>query len=85
MKNIEAYVDDVVVKSKTVDTLITDLTEVFIALKVYRWKLNPTKCIFGVPYGILLGNIVSYHGIKANPEKIEAVTKMKPPTYIKDV
>jgi len=47
--------------------------------------LNPTKCIFGVPSGILLGNIISFHGIKANPKKIEAVTKMKPPTYMKDV
>ena len=47
--------------------------------------MNPTKCIFGVPSVILLGNIVSRHGIKANPEKIEAVTKMKPPTCVKDV
>ena len=84
-KNIEAYVDDMVVKSKTVDTLITDLTEVFKALEVYRWKLNLTKCIFGVPSGILLGNIVSHRGIKANPEKIAAVTNMKPPTYVKDI
>ena len=74
-----------VVKSKTVDTLIVNLTETFKALKVYRWKMNPTKCIFGIPFGILLGNIISRHGIEANLEKIEAVTKMKPPTYIKDV
>jgi len=74
-----------VVKNKTIDTLITDLTEVFKALKVYRWKLNPTKCIFGVPSGILLGNIISHCGIKANPEKIAVVTNMKPPTYVKDV
>ena len=78
--NVEAYVDDVVVKSKT-----TDLTEVFKALKVYRWKLNPTKCIFGIPSGILLGNIISRRGIKANPKKIAVVTNMKPPTYVKDV
>ena len=84
-KNIEAYVNDVVVKSKTADTFIANLTKVFRALKVYRWKLNPTKCIFGVPSGILLGNIVSRRGIKANPKKIVAVTKMKPPTYVKDI
>ena len=63
-----------VVKSKTVDTLIADLTEVFKALKVYRWKLNPTKCIFGVPSDILPGNIISCHGIEANLEKIATVT-----------
>lgn len=76
-KNIKAYVDDVVVKYKTTDTLIADLTKAFKALKVYRWKLNPTKCIFGIPSGILLGNIVSHRGIEANPEKIAVVTNMK--------
>ena len=74
-----------VVKSKTADTLIADLTEVFKALKVYRWKLNPTKCIFGMPSGILLGNIISHRGIEANLENIVAVTNMKPLTYVKDV
>ena len=74
-----------VVNSKTNDTLIADLTEVFKALKVYRWKLNPTKCIFGIPSGILLGNIVSRRGNEANLEKIAMVTNMKPPTYVKDV
>ena len=71
-----------VVKSKTADTLIADLTEVFKSLKVYRWKLNPTNYIFGVPSGILLGNIVSHRGIKANLEKIAVVTNMKPLTYV---
>ena len=84
-KNVEAYVDDVVVKSRTADIFIADLTEVFETLKVYRWKLNPTKCIFGVPSGILLGNIVSRRSIKVNPQKIAAVTNMKPPTCVKDV
>ena len=85
MKNIEAYIDDVVVKSKTTNNLIADLEETFQNLKKFQWKLNPTKCIFGVPSGILLGNIVSRHGIEANPEKIEVVTKMKPLTCVKDI
>jgi len=62
---------------------MADLTEVLKALKVYRWKLNPTKCIFGIPSGILLGNIVSHHGIEANLEKIAVVTNMKPLTCVK--
>ena len=74
-----------VVKSRTVGTLIADLTKVFETLKVYRWKLNPTQCIFGVQSSILLGNIVSHRGIKASLEKIVAVTNMKPLTCIKDV
>ena len=57
--NIKAYIDNVVVKSKTADNLIADLEETFANLKKYRWKLNPSKCIFGVPSGILLGYIIS--------------------------
>ena len=59
-KNVEAYVDDVVVKSKTTDTLIADLTKVIKALEVYQWKLNPTKCIFNVPSSILLGSALMF-------------------------
>jgi hypothetical protein len=78
-------VDDVVVKTRNSDTLITDLEETFASLREYQWKLNPNKCVFGVPSGKLLGFIISHRGIKANPEKISAITKMKAPTCIKDV
>jgi hypothetical protein len=84
-KNVEAYVDDVVVKTRNSSTLIEDLEETFASLHEYRWKLNPNKCIFGVPSGKLLSFIISHHGIEANPEKIFAITSMKAPTPIKDV
>jgi hypothetical protein len=84
-KNVEAYVDDVVVKTQNSDTLIVDLEETFASLWEYRWKLNPNKCVFGVPSGKLLGFIISHRGIEANPEKISTITKMKAPTCIKDV
>jgi hypothetical protein len=74
IKNVEAYVDDVVVKTRNSDTLIADLEETFASLREYRWKLNPNKCVFGVPSGKLLGFIISHHGIEANPEKISAIT-----------
>jgi dsDNA-binding SOS-regulon protein len=67
------------------DTLIADLEETFASLREYRWKLNPNKCVFGVLLGKLLGFIISHRGIKANPEKISAITNMKAPTCIKDV
>jgi hypothetical protein len=54
-------------------------------LKEYRWKLNPNKCVFGVPSGKLLGFIISHRGIDANPEQISAITSMKAPMCIKDV
>jgi hypothetical protein len=78
-------VDDVVVKTRNSNTLIADLEETFASLREYRWKLNPNKCVFGVPSGKLLGFIIRHRGIEANPEKISAITKMKAPTCIKDV
>jgi hypothetical protein len=84
-KNIEAYVDDVVVKTRNSDTLIVNLEETFASLRDYHWKLNPNKCVFGISSGKLLGFIISHRGIEANPEKISAITSMKAPTCIKDV
>jgi hypothetical protein len=84
-KNIEAYVDDVVVKTRNSDPLIADLEETSASLREYRWKLNPNKCVFGVPSGKLLSFIISHRGIEANPEKISAITSMKAPMCIKDV
>ena len=49
--NVEAYVDDVVVKTNDPSTLIVDLNQTFDSLREYKWKLNPTKCVFGVPSG----------------------------------
>jgi hypothetical protein len=83
-KNVEAYVDDMVVNTRNSDTLIADLEETFASLWEYRLKLKPNKCVFDVPSGKLLSFIISHRGIEANPEKISAITKMKAPTCIKD-
>jgi hypothetical protein len=66
---MEAYNDDVVIKTKNSENFIEDLQQVFNSLRRYRWKLNPEKCVFGVPTKKLLGFIISHRGIKANPEK----------------
>jgi hypothetical protein len=70
-------VDDVVVKTKNSDTLIADLEETFASLREYQWKLNPNKCVFGVPSGKLLSFIIIHRGIETNPEKIFAITNRK--------
>jgi hypothetical protein len=57
---VEAYVDDIVVKSKHANSLIDDLGLAFVALKAKNVKLKPEKCVFGVPRGMLLGFIVSW-------------------------
>jgi hypothetical protein len=82
---IEAYVDDIVVKTKKVDNLINNLDVAFKCLRAKNIKLNPEKCVFGVPRGMLLGFIIFERGIKANPEKITAITKMGPIRDLKGV
>ena len=63
---VEAYVDDIVIKSKRRGDLIQDLEIAFSCLRTNQIKLNPEKCVFGVPRGMLLGYIVSQRGIKAS-------------------
>jgi len=82
---VEAYVEDVVVKTRDTSTLINNLDHTFKALNKYKWKLNPKKCIFEVPSGILLGYVVSRDDIRPNPSKVKAVLDMRPPRNVKDV
>jgi hypothetical protein len=82
---VEAYIDDIVVKSKKVSNLVDDLNVAFNCLKAKNIKLNPEKCVFGVPRGMLLGFIISERGIEANPKKIAAITKMGPIRDLKGV
>ena len=77
--------DDVVIKTRSNDQFIADLQETFENLRRFKWKLNPTKFVFGVPAGKLLGFIVSSRGIEANPTKINAIRFMKPPRCKKDL
>ena len=65
--------------------MVTDLKETFDNLRVYKMILNPTKCVFGVPAGKLLGFLVSNRGIEANLEKIKAITSLVKPACINDV
>jgi hypothetical protein len=84
-KNIEAYIDDVVVKTTEEDQLIADLTETFANLREFQWKLNPTKCFFSVPSGLLLDFMVGHQGIEASPAKVDAIRNMAKPSNKKDV
>ena len=84
-RNIHVYVDDLVVKTVERHTLLEDLRETFSNLRTYQIKLNPEKCVFGVPAGKLLGFLVSERGIECNPEKIAAIEWMGQPRNLKDV
>jgi hypothetical protein len=73
-RTVEAYVDDIVVKTRKASDLFSDLETTFKCLKVKGVKLNPEKCVFGVP-----------RGIEANPEKIAPITNMGPIKDLKGV
>jgi hypothetical protein len=78
-QNIEAYIDDVVVKSKKHGDLFDDLRETFDNLCKYKIKLNPKKCVFSVSSSKLLGYMVSAQGIDENLKKVEAIEQLQPP------
>jgi hypothetical protein len=84
-RTVEAYVDDIVVKTRKASDLLSDLEVTFGCLRAKGVKLNPEKCVFGVPRGMLLGFIISERGIEANPEKIAAITNMGPIRDLKGV
>jgi hypothetical protein len=79
------YVNDVVIKTREDEGLISDLAEIFDNLRKFKMKMYPKKCTFGVPSGKLLGYMVSQWVINPNPEKVSAITKMKLPKSLHDV
>ncbi|GKV50344.1 hypothetical protein SLEP1_g57053 [Rubroshorea leprosula] len=83
-KCVEVYVDDILVKSKSLDQHIEDMKQVFEVLKTHNMKLNPTECTFGVKAGKFLGFMLTSKCIEANLEKICVVLEMKPPSSIKE-
>ena len=67
-RNVEVYVDDMLVKSQDEEIHLDDLQETFDTLRQYNMKLNPSKCAFGVSSGKFVGYMVSHRGIDANPD-----------------
>ena len=72
-RNVEAYVNDMIVKSKRSEDHLRNLQETFDRLRYHNMKLNPLKCIFGIGTGKFFGYLVSKRGIEANTEKIKAI------------
>ena len=84
-RNVEVYVDDMLVKSKEEEDHLDDLRETFNTLRQYSMKLNPSKCAFGVSSGKFLEFMVSQRGIEANPEKVKTILEMSSPRMVKEV
>ena len=84
-RNMEVYVDDMLVKSKEELAHLDDLKETFATLKTHQMRLNLSKCVFGVASGKFLEFMVSQRGIEANPEKVRAIIDMTSPRTVKEV
>ena len=84
-RNVQAYVDDMVVTSPEKNRHVADLEELFATIAKYRLKLNPEKCIFGVDAGKFLGFLLTERGIEANPNKCDAILAMRSPATVKEV
>ncbi|GJR09833.1 reverse transcriptase domain-containing protein [Tanacetum coccineum] len=84
-RNLEAYVDDMVIKSKEETSLLADIAETFEGLKTINMKLNPKKCSFGVEEGKFLGYMVTSEGIRANPKKTKAISNLQSPKTLKEM
>jgi hypothetical protein len=84
-KNIQAYVDDLIVKSSNRASHVSDLAETFANMRRAGLKLNPEKCVFGVTKGKYLGCLISAKRIESNIDKIRAIREMEEPKTKRDI
>jgi hypothetical protein len=77
---IEVYIDDIVIKSASLDSHLADLHLAFEKIRQYGLKMNPVKCVFGVSAAKFLGFIIHEYGIEIDPKRVEAMKKLKDAT-----
>ena len=75
-KSIEAYIDDMVVKSKVAFEHVRDLGDIFEILRRHMLPLNMSKCSFGVGSGKFLGYMAIHRGIEVSSDQIRAVNSL---------
>ena len=84
-KNIEVYIDDMVVKSKVVSDHVKDLGNIFEILRKHKLRLNTSKCSFGVGSSKFFGCMVTHRRIEVNPDQVKAITNLQPSQNSKEV
>nr|GEX77104.1 reverse transcriptase domain-containing protein [Tanacetum cinerariifolium] len=84
-RNLDVYVDNLVIKSRTKKEVIRDIEETFKTLRKINMKLNPKKCAFGIREGTFLGYKVDVDGLRVSPNKVKAVLDLPSPKCLKDV
>ena len=84
-KNIEVYIDDMVIKSKLEFEHVSNLENIFEILRKHKLHLNASKCSFDVGSGKFLGYMVTHHGIEVNPDQIKAINNLQASRNPKEV
>ena len=84
-QNVEAYIDDMIVKSKQTSEHLNDLGSVFSVLREPKLRLNASKCSFGVSSGKFLDYMITHRGIEVNPNQIKAINDLHPPWNPKEM
>ncbi|GKD93119.1 reverse transcriptase domain-containing protein [Tanacetum coccineum] len=84
-RNLEVYVDGLVIKSRTDEEIVRDIKETFRTPREINIKLNPKKCTFGIEEGMFLGYKVSTRGLKVCSNKVDAIPSLPSPKCLKDV
>jgi len=79
-RNVQAYVDDMVLTSQEMGRRTTDLEELFATISKYCLKLNPEKCFFEIEAGKFLGFMLIERGIEANPDKCATIIARRRPS-----
>ena len=82
-KTVEAYIDDMVIKTKKSKDHVSDIEEIFRIFRKFQMKLNPLKCAFGVSSGQFLGHVVSKRGIEPNPTQVKSLSKIQEPRTVR--
>ena len=84
-KQVQDYVDDLVVKAKNLVEHLMHLRQVFERCREHSLRMNPAKYAFGVSSGKFLGFLVHHRGIDLDPTKAKAITTLSPPTILKEL
>ncbi|KAI5317064.1 hypothetical protein L3X38_036771 [Prunus dulcis] len=77
-RNLEVYIDDVVIKSESRPGHLDDLRSAFERMRQHQLKMNPKKCAFGVSAGNFLGFLVHQRGIEIDKSKAKAIINVPP-------
>ena len=84
-KNIKAYIDNIVVKSKVMSKHVGDIEDIFEILKKHKLHLNVSKCSFCIGSRKFLGYMVTHRRIEVNPNQVKAINSLQPPRNPKEI